>query len=97
MFVPCPNSEGTPLQPEKAFGSVLRQLRKQRKLSQETFAFECGLNRQFISLMELGQRAPSIETIYKVAAGLGLRGSELLAHVEAQISAKPKKIRRTAV
>jgi transcriptional regulator with XRE-family HTH domain len=73
---------------------VLRQLRQQRKLSQETLAFECGLNRQFISLMELGQRAPSIQTIYKIAAGLGLRGSELLAHVEARmLSGRPRRRR----
>ena len=70
------------MHPERAFGRVLRELRTERGLSQEAFAFECGLNRQFISLLELDGRAPSIDTIYKVAAGLKMQGSDLLKHVE---------------
>lgn len=70
------------LHPERAFGRVLRELRTQRGLSQEALAFECGLNRQFVSLLELNERAPSIETIYKVAAGLKMQGSDLLRCVE---------------
>lgn len=73
------------MQAGKAFGHVLRKLRKQRGMSQETLAFECGLNRQFISLLELGEQSPSIETIYKVASGLELRGSDLLRLVEAKM------------
>lgn len=76
------------MEPESAFGMVVRELRLKRQMSQETLAFECGLNRQFISLLELGQRAPSITTIYKLADGLDLKGSELLAAVEACIRKK---------
>lgn len=54
-------------------------------MSQEAFAFECGLNRQFISLLELNQQAPSIDTIYKIASGLKLRGSDLLLQVETRM------------
>jgi transcriptional regulator with XRE-family HTH domain len=67
---------------EEAFGVVLRKLRQERKLSQEELAFESGLNRQFVSLLELGQRFPSLETLYKLSAGLGLRGSDLLVRLE---------------
>lgn len=73
------------MQHSKAFGEIVRNLRKERGMSQETFAFECGLNRQFISLLELNQQAPSIDTIYKIAAGLELKGSELLALVESRM------------
>lgn len=69
---------------ERHFGAVLRELRRKRGLSQEGLAFEAGLNRQFVSLLELGQRSPSLETIYKLAMGLGIAGSELLALVEAR-------------
>ncbi|MGH8040598.1 MAG: helix-turn-helix domain-containing protein [Rudaea sp.] len=64
---------------------MIRKLRKERGMSQETFAFECGLNRQFISLLELNQQVPSIDTIYKIAAGLKIRGSDLLLQVEARL------------
>lgn len=85
------------MHPGQAFGLVLRELRKQREMSQETFAFECSLNRQFISLLELGEQAPSIDTIYKVAAGFGMRGSELLSLVEVKMQALTRQpLRRTA-
>lgn len=75
------------MQHSKAFGEVIRKLRKERGMSQETFAFECGLNRQFISLLELNQQAPSIDTIYKIATGLKVKGSDLLLQVEARMNA----------
>lgn len=70
---------------EKVFGKVLRDLRQQRKLSQEKLAFDADLNRQFVSLLELGERSPSLGTLYKLANGLGLSGSDLLKHVEAHM------------
>ncbi len=70
--------------PDKRFGEVLRELRRKRELSQEDLAFESDLNRQFISLLELGQRSPSLQTVYKIADGLGISGSELLATMEAR-------------
>jgi transcriptional regulator with XRE-family HTH domain len=69
---------------------VLRELRQERGLSQETLAFESGLNRQFISLLELGQRSPSLQTVYKIADGLRISGSELLAMMEARSRAGSK-------
>ena len=77
--------------PDKRFGQVLRELRRTRGLSQEALAFESDLNRQFISLLELGQRSPSLETVYKVASGLGLKGSELLAAMETRSRAPSKQ------
>ena len=80
--------------PEKRFGIVLRELRRKRGLSQEALAFEAGLNRQFISLLELGERSPSLTTVYKVAAGLGMSGSELLAAMEARSRSGPRQFGR---
>ena len=78
--------------PDKRFGEVLRELRLKRGLSQEELAFESDLNRQFISLLELGQRSPSLQTVYKIADGLGISGSELLTAMEARtrMAAKPR-------
>ena len=70
------------LAPEQAFGLVLRQVRVQAGLSQEVVAFESGLQRNFISLLELGHRAPTIKTIYKLATALKIRPSELIVRME---------------
>jgi len=51
------------------FGKVLRRMRKQLGLSQEQIGFEAGLERNFISMLELGQRQPTITTIEKLATG----------------------------
>lgn len=67
---------------EEVFGNVLRALRNERGLSQEALALEADLDRTFISMLERGQRLPSIATLLAVASPLGLTGAELMARVE---------------
>lgn len=47
-----------------AFGAVLRELRERRKLSQEALAFESGMNRGHLSMLELGNKMPTIRTMF---------------------------------
>ncbi|WP_336509796.1 helix-turn-helix transcriptional regulator [Stutzerimonas stutzeri] len=56
-----------------AFGCVLRKLRKQKRLSQEKLAFEAGLDRTTISLLELGKRSPTLDTIMTLCAVLDIQ------------------------
>lgn len=66
------------------FGTVLRRLRKQALLSQEQLGFEAGLERNFISMLELGQRQPTLTTVEKISVALKMTASELVAQVEAE-------------
>jgi transcriptional regulator with XRE-family HTH domain len=66
------------------FGTVLRRVRKQALLSQEQLGFEAGLERNFISMLELGQRQPTLTTIEKISVALKMTASELIAQVEAE-------------
>lgn len=70
---------------EEVFGNVLRALRTERGLSQETLALEAELDRTFISMLERGQRLPSIATLLSVAGPLGMTGAELMARTEAAL------------
>lgn len=70
----------------KAFGVVLRRLRKEAGLSQEHFADEADLRRTYISILELGEQQPSLTTILKVASALNMPAGELVAQVETLIS-----------
>lgn len=70
------------MEPEVAFGIVLRKLRKQQALSQELLAHESGLERNYISLLELGRNSASIKTIFKLSPVLGVSVSELMGQVE---------------
>ena len=65
-----------------AFGTVVRECRRERKLSQEQLGFEAGLTRNFISLVELGQRSPTLDTIEALAQALGISASALIARAE---------------
>ena len=54
----------------KFFGDRVRELRKQKSLSQEDFSFECDLDRTYISDIELGKRNVSLINIALIAAAL---------------------------
>ena len=65
-----------------AFGSVLRAHRKAMGLTQEQLGFEAGLERNYISMLELGQRQPTLATLFKLAAPLRTSPSELVRQTE---------------
>jgi transcriptional regulator with XRE-family HTH domain len=71
-----------------AFGSVIRKLRLEKKLTQEQLAFESELRRTFISSIELGQKEASLNTAFKLSKALGIAMCELIRLVEIDLSKK---------
>jgi transcriptional regulator with XRE-family HTH domain len=59
------------------FGRRVRELRYARRLSQEEFAAECGLDRTYISGIERGRRNVSLRNIEVIAKAFGISLSEL--------------------
>lgn len=57
---------------QKKFGDKIRDLRKQKGLSQEELAFKAGLHRTYISDIERGSRNVSLKNIEKIAKALGV-------------------------
>lgn len=72
------------MEPEVAFGQVLQELRKGRELSQVVLALESGLERNYVSLLELGRNSASVRTIFKLAPVLNVSVAEFMARVEAR-------------
>jgi len=70
------------LDPEVAFGEVLRAKRKEAGLSQEKLALDVGLERTFISMLERGQRQPTLTTLLKIAPALRCSAADLVREVE---------------
>ncbi len=58
---------------KKDFGLRLMQLRKERKMSQETLSELSGLNRPYISGIEQGKRNVSLEVIESLAKALEIQ------------------------
>jgi len=81
--------------PEKAFGQALREVRQNRKLSQQELAFECG-HRTYISLVERGIRSPPIRTVVKLAEVLKVSPSEIVGRMEGLLKKPRKKAERKA-
>lgn len=80
---------------EKAFGVILRDIRKERGLSQETLAVESGYHPSYIGQMERGQKSPSLRTIMNLGGALRIPGSEMLRRIEARLGGTvPQKRQR---
>ena len=69
----------------EAFGQVLRNARKEAGLSQEKLAFESGIDRTFVSMLERGVRQPSLTTIFQLAAALDTTPTEMVDQATQQL------------
>lgn len=56
----------------------MRRLRKERGLSQEALAHECGYDRTYVSQIERQVTTPSITAVAKIAEALGVSIGELV-------------------
>lgn len=65
-----------------AFGVTLRRLRQKNGLSQERLAFESGLDRTYISLLERGFRSPTLTTVHRLASPLRISSAEFVRLIE---------------
>jgi len=67
------------IDPTMAFGELLRNRRKELKLTLNDVASRSGLSVSFISLAERGKAIPSIVSLSRLAQSLGVNLNDLLA------------------
>jgi transcriptional regulator with XRE-family HTH domain len=65
--------------PRILFGKRLRELRLERKISQEKLAEMASLHRNYVGVLERGGQSPSLDAICKLASALKIKPAELLA------------------
>lgn len=68
--------------PGEAFGITLREIRKKIGFTQEQLAFEAGIERNYVSLIELGRNQPTISVIFKLAKALNIEPSKMIKMTE---------------
>ena len=66
-----------------AFGQTIRERRKAKNLSQEALAFDAGFDRTYISLLELGSKSPTLDTIMALCRALDIEFAQLALRVQA--------------
>lgn len=75
-----------PLEISVAFGRVLRKLRLEKGMSQETVGELANLQRKYISLLEHADYQPKLETVFRLAKALDCKPSNLISLVEEESS-----------
>lgn len=66
-------------------GEEIRKARKRAGLSQEELAFRSQCTRNYISLVELGQHSPTLDTLIRICHALGVKASTLVDKVEGPV------------
>lgn len=68
-----------------AFGKVLRRVRQDACLSQEQLALAARLQRKHISALELGDKQPTITTVFRLSEALQIPPRSLVELVEVEL------------
>lgn len=63
-------------------GDVLRHFREEAGMTQETLAFEAGVDRTYISQLERNKKSPTVDVLFRLCDAMGIKASELIARVE---------------
>lgn len=65
-----------------AFGNRVRKLREAQNVSLRGFALMVGIDKTFLMNVEKGRKSPTLDTIIKIASGLGISPAELFEDVD---------------
>ena len=71
-------NQKTPNEIAKILAEKIKQQRKKLKISQESLAFQVGVDRTYISAIEQGQRSPSLYCLFVIAKKLNANLSEIV-------------------
>lgn len=61
----------------KLFGGKVVEMRKQYGLTQEELSFKCCIHRAYMGTIERREKSVTLDTVAKVATGLGVEVKEL--------------------
>ncbi|WPH16295.1 helix-turn-helix domain-containing protein [Variovorax paradoxus] len=80
--------------PALAFGAVVRALRTEDGIAQETLAHLAGIERSHMGKIERGEHMPTLVLVLRIARALGRSAGELMLETEARL---PKEWHQPAI
>jgi transcriptional regulator with XRE-family HTH domain len=51
-------------------------------LTQEELGFKAGISRNYVSLLERGEKSPTMQILQRVCKALGVKASTIVARIE---------------
>lgn len=63
-------------------GEELRKARLRSGLTQEELAFKAHISRNYVSLLELNQKSPTVDVLLRVCRAMDISAAKILARVE---------------
>lgn len=63
-------------------GEELRRARLNAGLTQEELAFRAEISRNYVSLLELGEKSPTVQVFLRICRAMGIKASKILARIE---------------
>ena len=63
-------------------GDELRKARLGARLTQEELAFKADVSRNYISLLERGEKSPTVQLLLRLCKALGVKASTIVARIE---------------
>ncbi len=68
--------------PQAIFAGNVARIRERRGLTQEQLGWAAGLHQTAIARIESGERKPTLDTIFKLAAGLDIPPAALFEGID---------------
>ena len=81
----------------RALPAELTKLREARGLSKNELSTRTGLARSFITTLEQGGAAPSVESLGRIAFALGISPGEILKRAEKRTGSLPRFTKNSKV
>ena len=80
------------MEPDQAFGQALRSPRTKRKWTQTDLALRADVDRNYVSLIELGRNSPSVRLMFGLCDALDITPSDMLKDVERRMRVQGKAL-----
>lgn len=79
------------METDQAVGLALRGHRIKRKWSQTELALRADVDRNYISLIELGKNSPSVRLLFRLCDALNVSPAGFLDDVEKRLQSAPRQ------
>ena len=76
-----------------AFGETVRSVSESAGVAQEALALIAEMDRSYLGRLERGEKQPSLDVVFRLAAALGVTPGDLVARIELRLR-KTERARR---